>query len=810
MLTNNTEWKKQASAMLAEKEAEIAFMKMATKSIEAKAAPIMQSPYCLGFEIVYTNSKKDKMIGIFGCRLNKQLLYIPVFYINGALKNTDLLYLQNEKQFVLLSPEWCDYLIGKYIITQGKPIKAEAENGATQEIDMKWLVEPPMHKSASERIPLGHTFGFYEGDVSEDDAKKAFDTYFHKEASEPNKHLLKKFIDREGYSAFEKIASAVYNDYEFANNLIRFVEEDDWLIPEYLDFSKKTAEVKPEVVKQASAADLKTEEIFNAKNCILVHKGKFNPYAKVASEQIENGYSIEDRRDQDKLDVVYKSNQNEFRTFDNNTAGVYSVLGCDGTTKDFLVLTGMSDGGKQPALMVDIATREVLVAKDTRNPNDTQQLSYESHGPSGIDLDKIYNQIMAKPLDDKNIEDYLTEKPTVGKVYGIYSANEGYISDECFYIKEHYKDEDVDVYRVIPFLDYVECPKSFIDDDAGKFMVRINPDALQTNLRNKTFRPEDIRWVEVKVTSDQDNSVTIEVEEDDKETLTPTKYTVVKSEFVPGTLQDYDLGLSDKHNIDKSKVEKTVDAEYLVNIAGKEKSEPVSKIAATVKLMHDFNISEASAKEILDEADKNDVVRFYHKKVATRMTLRPEPEFYESLDPDLGINVFQNDTKIVPVDQSNDEIPNIRYGDSVKLDGVENHAAEGKPQETVNKNHDEEGGNDILLTATPNMLAQIAEKTGNKNIFEHGIISTLATTYDASMYISQFLGDLRSGLDKLGRLLFLYYWKPADFTVYYGSDDLMELDAKLSSTFRQLGEVILDLSLRTKDDPINNASNTVD
>ena len=108
------------------------------------------------------------------------------------------------------------------------------------------------------------------------------------------------------------------------------------------------------------------------------------------------------------------------------------------------------------------------------------------------------------------------------------------------------------------------------------------------------------------------------------------------------------------------------------------------------------------------------------------------------------------------------------------------------------------------------MLAQIAEKTGNKNIFEHGILSTYAKTYDAANYISQFLPDLRQGLDKLGRLLFLYLWKPADFSVYYGSDDILELESMLTSNFRQLGELILDLTLRTKDERINNSSNNVD
>ena len=55
---NNYNWKKQASAALADKEAEIAFMKLAMKNIEEKAAPLLAPQYFLGFETVYCNNRR--------------------------------------------------------------------------------------------------------------------------------------------------------------------------------------------------------------------------------------------------------------------------------------------------------------------------------------------------------------------------------------------------------------------------------------------------------------------------------------------------------------------------------------------------------------------------------------------------------------------------------------------------------------------------------------------------------------------------------------------------------------------------------
>lgn len=801
---NNQDWKKQASAVLADKEAEVAFMKMSMKAVEEKAAPILGSNYFLGFETVYANNKKDKMIGIFGCRLGKQLVYIPVFFINGSIKNPDLLYLQKEKQFVLLSPEWCDYLIGKYVINQGRSIPGGLSNSATQEFDLRWLAYPPtMMKNASERIPLGHTFGFYDGEVSEEDSKKAFDTYFNKQASVEDKKVLKRFIDANGFDAFQKIASAVYNDYEFANNLISLVDEEDWFRQDFIDSANANLKVASEEPKEV------LDPIASATNCILVHKGKFNANAKVASEQIEQGVTIEDRRDSSKFDVVYNAEHEDYKTFDNFNAGVYNVLGADGTTRDFVVFTGKSDNDKQPVLMVETTNKGILYAKNVNlDDDDVVGISSSEFHSSSVDLDDLYNTMMAKPLGE-SYKDYVTEKPEVGKVYGIFSHYNNYISDECFKIIDHEKDEDVDVYTVVPFVYYNYAFEDAFDKLRNSFTIRVNPDALRSNIESRLFKADEIEWVEIPVKESQ------EVDEESTNAegnmgISPKKYTVVYSDFTPASIEDYTMGIN-YNGFNKSEIYKATDDKYFIELTGVvDIKDPLNKTAATVKLMHDLNISQEDAKDLLKQASEKGKVQFFHKKIATRMVLRPEPTFYESLDSDLGINVFENDTKVVPIESDSDYAPDPRYGDHIPLANVENKSSEGKPTEAVNKGSDNDGENDILMTATPNMLAQIAEKTGNKDIFEHGIIGTYAKTYNAASYVSAFLPDLRQGLDKLGRLLFLYLWKPADFSIYYGSDDLLELEAQLSSTFRQFGELVLDLSLRTNEESINNSASSVE
>ena len=48
-------------------------------------------------------------------------------------------------------------------------------------------------------------------------------------------------------------------------------------------------------------------------------------------------------------------------------------------------------------------------------------------------------------------------------------------------------------------------------------------------------------------------------------------------------------------------------------------------------------------------------------------------------------------------------------------------------------------------------------------------------------------------MDSLGRMLFLYYWKPGDFQDSYGADDMVNLENELLSNFKSLGDITLNL-----------------
>lgn len=96
-------------------------------------------------------------------------------------------------------------------------------------------------------------------------------------------------------------------------------------------------------------------------------------------------------------------------------------------------------------------------------------------------------------------------------------------------------------------------------------------------------------------------------------------------------------------------------------------------------------------------------------------------------------------------------------------------------------------GNDVAA------LAQQAAATGQKHVFDHASIGGLAKMYDTASAIDMYIPDLLKSLDRVGRILFIFYWKNADFAERYGEEDLAELEDMLRGVFKSYGDLVLKL-----------------
>jgi hypothetical protein len=89
-----------------------------------------------------------------------------------------------------------------------------------------------------------------------------------------------------------------------------------------------------------------------------------------------------------------------------------------------------------------------------------------------------------------------------------------------------------------------------------------------------------------------------------------------------------------------------------------------------------------------------------------------------------------------------------------------------------------------------------AADTNSKAVFDPAMIGVLLKSNRTQLQIDQWIPDLVGALDKLCRLLLLFYWKNADFAESYGNDDMAELEDVLLNNVKSLGTVVLFLKQR--------------
>jgi hypothetical protein len=294
----------------------LADIEQAFMAVQSKAAPIMRAPYRIGFEIVHRNNDNTRLVGIFVFRVNKDLYYAPVFFINGNIKGTDLFYRHTTKSFVPATESWVEYLISLSETSEGKGVPISERINTRCQMNLQAIVSPPDTMMARKYASAAW-----------EEMKSAAVTELSKDS------ILRKFVtEHGGFNAIKKMASAAQNDPEFANAL--FLSSDPESYMSALDAYKAPELPAPLLtlhqnllknasVKSASAADL--------------HKG----------------YLFEDNRPKEAVnEVIYDANERTLQPV--TQPGIYHVLVVDGSTHR----------------MICSYHRDLLSAKRQLNPSD--------------------------------------------------------------------------------------------------------------------------------------------------------------------------------------------------------------------------------------------------------------------------------------------------------------------------------------------------------------------------------------------------------------------------------------------------------
>lgn len=733
------DWKKHAAAATqSDADVEKAFLDQAWMQIQNKATPLMKAQHRVGFEIVHKNDENTRMVGVFVFRIGKDYLFAPVFFINGSIKGTDLLYRATNKKFVPLNNEWCEYLIQLQNADEGMGVSQRQRHTVRDQLNLIDIVEPPQMSRYIRKYA-----SIVENNEVESKLRADITEMLEKMASipgMPKESILRRFIlETGGHDSIRKIANTAKHDFEFARALMLGSDAENYM---------------PEI--KAAAAKPERGPLMVVHTSVLRNKS----VKKASAKEMCQGYQVEDHRKEAEInEVVYTDNTQDLNTVE--APGAYDVLLADGTSSKCLVgfefdfdVTGCSPcspvsftesydpmhprQNRQTLIVVELNTRastcvrpfeqQWVFGKYTGTIEDSGELIAMGEAKTGEGY-RIYNT-ESKGFTRPFYVDSVETDPSGLKSLRVCDFNTKAVSSKPLLINPDFRDYDA---------------KDNIFGSTCK-LVKVN---FELEKPYGSDNGQSIRW-------------------------------------------NNTLGLGNKHtlnafifenNFKSASVKRNANGTFLVKsarTAGKW-TEELSEPSAKIRLMIDCGIREDVAEELLKQAKetkKTSVDVLYDgTKLAHNLRFNDWPDFYERMNSEFNVLEAPRSEYVMNVEEDKPIPTRHRVGDVWRQEG---------------------DSPDTMDTLNPMELYGLAQEKGIGSLFEHGVVGELVKTYDATSIVQSYIPDFEQALDRLGRILFLFYWKPEDFAQAYGTDDQTSLENKLLSNFRAMGEMTLELLQKSK------------
>lgn len=307
------------------------------------------------------------------------------------------------------------------------------------------------------------------------------------------------------------------------------------------------------------------------------------------------------------------------------------------------------------------------------------------------------------------------------------------------------------------------------DNDNNCFDITVNPDT-KSRTRDNVYGGDAV-FIHIS-----------DAKEDDSRYYRPAKLDTLATEG------NQDAFIYDKFKLPTVEVKFNKSAAYpytFRDCTSDIESVGLTRKESLVKLAAELRIAAPNAYEILDRVERDGNVKFRIEglgldKEASMLHIVGRPDWSESGVSDTGLpmeELVQRKVLGISGDVNYHEVPHVG-------DALDPTKPTGLPAMTI-------------VTADPASLREIADTYSLPHVFEHGVVGTLADTFDASKLLDKYMASFEEALDAIGRALFLLYWKPEDFERNYGKDDMTNLEAQLESEYESFGALTLELLKKT-------------
>lgn len=719
----------------------------------------------IGFQLLDRNRENTKAVGVFAFKVGSNWMYAPVFFLNGDLKGHELLYLKNQDMFVPLKENWINYLLNRKPSILGSGIQRNLTPLGQRQPDFTQLTRSPSkfgsaqptlkEMMASVMPTFARTATMNTKEAFEQLGKSLHLGTFLKQARLETVEMLVKLCQHA-----PQVAEALdeFHGLNIVKEAIAEIKERDRLSKISSVLTKKAEKPEAQGTLQVITHDL------------TVQKGLPPEYTEEDQEKLlRDGVLIKDERDRDAVSIPYNI-QVQQKFFNPTESGLYEVLVKPGEIERcYIAVHPMG-----PSKRADFATVVRVEGKPDWLNTRPDHIFCLAH-VEGDEFDSWYNA-----LPDAN---------SVGKDARYMVLNKKGDTSVPFRVLKEYGEN---AYGTTTYEVHMEdhskfpprgsigpcCYSDPLNYDKYRDGVRVHLNGKKgSGLRSSMgdiFVPESFKLLKVSKgedDGDEDGQDTCGCGESDPPALQPGNLLDVQS-----VLMNKLGSLEVRHN----------GSDVWIN------NEQFTTKSALISLVKQHGLREAAAREILSKAAAQRKFAC-HVKYADPyggpMMIHGAPSAPADPGPVMGGESIMGTN--IPTQLGIDV--------GVPVPGM-SAAQTDRSVYNPNTQFDQKAVQQVLDAA----------QSGQREVFDTAMIGTMLRAVRDDGLVDRYMGDLTKGLDKIGRILFMFYWHGDRFADRYGKSDMPELEDSLRNAFEMLGDVILFLKQKTIEPYPEESSQDVD
>jgi hypothetical protein len=727
----------------------------------------------VGFQLLDRNRENTKAVGVFAFKVGAQWLYAPVFFLNGDLKGHELLYIKNQDMFVPLKENWINYLINRKPNILGNAVDRNLSNLGQRQPDFTQLSRSPS-KFGSAQPTL-------------------------KEMMTAAMPAFAKSATMNTAQAFAELGSAI--------NLPAFLKEASMQMLSTLVNSCKTAPELAEAIDSFHGLNIVKEAVAQAaarlnrtKVASVLSEAPKTPAAEKSLEVItldttvqtklppghteedqekllRDGVLILDKRDRDNVSIPYHI-QVEKRLFNPTESGLYEILVKPGNIERCYVAVFPMGAAKRSNFVTVVRVDGKADWVNTRADHVFALARVE-----GEEFDKWYDALPeAKSLPAGRTRVMLLNKrgDTTAPVRSLREYGE---TNGSTVYEVHLED-----YTKFPPKGSISpcCYSDPLNYDKYRDGVRLHLNGKKgSSLRasmGDIFVPEGFKILKCEPGEDDVDSAEGQGACGCGESKDPP--------LMPGNLLDAQMELMQK----TSSLTVTNNGHAVEIHSGQKQlvEKELSEKQALVSLVQRHGLREEAARDIL-------------KQAADKRKFECRVKYAEPYGSPMMINSAPN----APSDPGA-----VMGGESIMGTSVPTQLGidVGMPVSGMSASQTDRSIYNPNTELDQKDLRSVidAAQSGQREVFDTAMIGSMLRTVRDDGMVDRYMGELTKGLDKLGRILFMFYWHGDRFADRYGKADMPELEDSLRNAFEMLGDVILFLKQKTIEPYPEEANSDVD